>query len=804
MVKKVVIVLSVFLVLPAAGWAGNQSSEKNNVPRVAQVYEADQDGLVRVNVVYRSHEGRSQAARTVASGKAKRIRKHFRNFPAQTLEVAEADLPQVLAELDAEPAVLSVEPDWVATISAQTLPWGVDRVEADWTTFSGMTGVGVKVAVIDTGIWSSDGTPAGVHPDLIANYRGGYDFIALDAFPEDVNGHGTHVAGTIAAVNNTIGVVGVAPGVDLYALKACTNAGSCPYSEFADAVDWAITNGIQVVNYSAAGTASSTLMEAACQRAFDAGLTIVAAAGNSNTAVGYPAAYSTVIAVGATTTANLRASFSNYGAALDLVAPGVDIYSTFLGEFGFSGYYTMSGTSMASPHVAGSAALLVAAGTTDPTAIRDRLTATATDLGAAGRDNAYGYGLVNAAAAVSVPTVLNFLAPTAGAILPSGSVFAVDWDPFPGAATYRVTYSLNGGTTWVVATDDLGTPATALVDDRLDWRVPVAVTTTSRCLLAVTGYDAGGVLLRTLKSPAFTVEVLRVDSPLGGEILAAGQQHLVTWTLNEGLRPAAGFSLYSSVNGGTSWTLAATLGPAERQYLWTAPVLAAGSTNCLFLVKATDAAGLVAYGKSARFTVEVIRFDTPVAGEILPAGQDYTVRWTLNGTVRPVAGFSLYATTNGGTSWSKVASLGPVDREYLWRVPALGATSTRCQLLIVAADVLGRRVAAIRSPVFTIEVVRFDAPAAGGTLTAGSGVLVQWTVNATVRPIASIGLYYSRDRGRSWTRQALLAPADRSFSWTVPAESVLQSDRRLLVILRDSLGRSIGAARVLFAVQPPI
>ena len=509
-----------------------------------------------------------------------------------------------------------------------------------------------------------------------------------------------------------------------------------------------------------------------------------------------------MISVGATDANNLRASFSNYGTALDLVAPGVSIYSTFLGEFGFTGYYTMSGTSMASPHVAGAAALVVASGTTDPTAVRDRLAATATDLGAAGRDNAYGYGLVNVAAAVAVPTVFNVLAPGLGEIIPSGSVYPVDWDPIPGAATYRVTYSLNGGSTWVVAADEFGAQATALAVDRLDWKLPGAVTTSPRCLLSITAYDGDGATLGAIRSGAFTVEVLRFDTPGGGEILASGQGYLVTWTLNEGLRPAASSALYSSVNGGRTWALAATLGPGERQYLWTAPTLAASNASCMLFLRATDATGAVAYVKSARFTVEVIHFDDPVAGEILASGEDYLVRWTLNGTVRPVAGFALYATTTGGTSWTKVASPGPGDREYLWRVPLLAATSTRSQLFIVAFDSLGRRVAALRSPTFTIEVVRFDAPAAGSTLTAGDPVLVGWTVNATIRPVAAIGLYYSLDGGRSWAIQAALAPEDRSFLWTVPAETVLQPDRRLLIILRDSLGRSVGTARVAFAVAP--
>jgi subtilisin family serine protease len=164
---------------------------------------------------------------------------------------------------------------------------------------------------------------------------------------------------------------------------------------------------MQVVSMSFGGTTSTKAMETACRNANAAGIVLVAAAGNGgNGKIIYPAAYSSVIAVGATDINNYRASFSCFGNALDLVAPGVNIYSTYIGD----GYATWSGTSMACPHVSGTAALVLSHslsghdtngnGKWDPAEVQNCLQQTATDLGTKGWDKYYGYGLVNAQAAV--------------------------------------------------------------------------------------------------------------------------------------------------------------------------------------------------------------------------------------------------------------------------------------------------------------------------------------------------------------------------------------------------------------------
>ena len=233
--------------------------------------------------------------------------------------------------------------------------------------------------------------------------------------PLDDNGHGTHCAGIIAAVDNDIGVIGVAPEANLYSLKMLDSTGSGYSSDLIAAIEWAIqthedadsANDIQIISMSLGSDSGVTALETACSQAYAHGILLVAAAGNDGNiggigdTVDYPGAYNSVIAVAATDSTDKRASFSSTGPAVELAAPGVNIYSTYQG-----GYASLSGTSMACPHVVGTAALVLAANpsfTNDN--IRDRLAQTATDLGTFGRDNLYGFGIVNAetAAAVSVP-----------------------------------------------------------------------------------------------------------------------------------------------------------------------------------------------------------------------------------------------------------------------------------------------------------------------------------------------------------------------------------------------------------------
>jgi len=235
------------------------------------------------------------------------------------------------------------------------------------------------------------------------NVAGGVNFVARgrkansDAWADD-NGHGTHVAGIIAAADNAIGVVGVAPEAELYGVKVLNSQGSGWLSDVIAGIEWCPDNRMNVVNMSLGASSGSTLLEQACRNAADAGILLVAAAGNEGAPVIYPAAYSSVIAVAATDSADRVASWSNKGPQVELSAPGVDVRSTWIG----SGYATHSGTSMAAPHVAAVCALLL--GRSDPLPPPDPrqvLQATADDLYSLGRDTTSGFGLVDAEEAVT-------------------------------------------------------------------------------------------------------------------------------------------------------------------------------------------------------------------------------------------------------------------------------------------------------------------------------------------------------------------------------------------------------------------
>jgi len=248
----------------------------------------------------------------------------------------------------------------------------------------------VTIAIIDTGV---DYT----HADLASKCVAGYNFVGHNNNPMDDHGHGTHVAGIAAAIgNNGTGVAGVDWSARIMPIKVLNSQGSGYDSDVASGIRYAADHGAQVINMSLGSSEYSYTLEEAVNYAFNKGVTIVAAAGNDDGAVGYPAACPHVIAVGALDSSDRLASFSNRGSDLDLTAPGVNILSTVPG-----GYQKMSGTSMASPVVTGCASLVLASYPDyGPSQVESALEAGATDLGSAGFDTTFGYGKVNPSTAV--------------------------------------------------------------------------------------------------------------------------------------------------------------------------------------------------------------------------------------------------------------------------------------------------------------------------------------------------------------------------------------------------------------------
>jgi len=269
-------------------------------------------------------------------------------------------------------------------------------------------GRGTVVAVIDTGVsQNADGLNA---------LMPGIDFVDGDDQPLDPTGHGTHVAGTIAQSSaNGVGVASVAPLATILPVRVLDEQGMGSTSEVARGIVWAVDHGADVINLSLSSRRSSEVVADACAYAFEHGVTVVAATGNDGNTdvIGFPAALPTTIAVGATNINDEAAPYTNQGDQIDLVAPGGDTTADdnrdglgdgVLQESAVDSawaYHAMQGTSVAAAHVSGVAALIHAAGQTDPGAIRILLSDTARDLGRSGWDPTFGAGLVDPAAALA-------------------------------------------------------------------------------------------------------------------------------------------------------------------------------------------------------------------------------------------------------------------------------------------------------------------------------------------------------------------------------------------------------------------
>lgn len=222
------------------------------------------------------------------------------------------------------------------------IPWGVENIGAP-ALWERTKGEGIRVGVLDTGISRK-------HPDLQGQVKGG---VSLAGPSSQTNGHGTHVAGTIAAVMNNKGIVGVAPGVELYDLHAFNGEGAAEVADIAEGISWAIENKMHIINMSFGTSDDSPVMRHVIDQAARAGIIMVASAGNNGGVVEYPAAYRNVIAVGAIDQQGRLAEFSSRGRKVRTYAPGVAIKSTWLNK----GYRVLDGTSMAAAHVSGLQAL---------------------------------------------------------------------------------------------------------------------------------------------------------------------------------------------------------------------------------------------------------------------------------------------------------------------------------------------------------------------------------------------------------------------------------------------------------------
>jgi subtilisin len=414
-----------------------------------------------------------------------------------------------------------------------TSAWGVKYIGSQPVHSNNIIGAGVKIAVLDTGI---DYT----HPDLKDNYKGGFDFVNNDSDPWDDNClsyyktcHGTHVSGTIAAELNGFGVVGVAPGASIYAAKVLDGGGFGAASLVVSGLEWAVNNKMNIASMSLESTENNTAVLDAVNAAYDSGVLLVAAAGNTNgKSVLYPAAYDSVIAVTAIDQNDQRAVFSPIDSKIELAAPGVNVNSTICMATQANtclteGYGLLNGTSMAAPHVTGVAALVLSLDMTKTNKeVRTILQNTARHVGDQGRNNVYGFGVVDASnATLGIPTyppippdttppviTLNGSNPvniTVGSTYTDAGAVAVD--TVDGSVTVVVTGAVNTTVvgTYIItytATDKAGNEATATRTVNV-----ISITDTTPPVITLNGSNPVNITVGSTYTDAGAVAIDAVD-----------------------------------------------------------------------------------------------------------------------------------------------------------------------------------------------------------------------------------------------------------------------------------------------------
>lgn len=388
---------------------------------------------------------RSRAAQRAAESRADSVSRVL-DFADIGQAVAGRFPPEAIAALERRSDVRYVEPDGEVPPLGQTVPWGIDRVDANRAHSAGETGVGGDVAIIDSGIDSD-------HEDLAANLGEGYAVVTCSGCAEpwdDDQGHGTHCAGIAGAVDDGGGVVGVAPAATLHAVKVFDADSYATVSGLSEGIRWVADQGYDVGSMSLGATSSYATLRDACQYAAEHGVLLVASAGNDGCSdcVRYPAAYESVVAVSATTSTDDLASYSSYGPEIELAAPGTSVYSTVPGSYGYK-----SGTSMACPHVAGAGGQLMAKGYTS-TEARTRLRETAEDIGLTGAQQ--GAGLLDVEAAVNddsdggTTTTLTVSTTGVSDVGESSGTLGGSLDELPDGDTATVAFEhrQQGATTW--------------------------------------------------------------------------------------------------------------------------------------------------------------------------------------------------------------------------------------------------------------------------------------------------------------------------------------------------------------------
>ncbi len=396
-------------------------------PYVTVAQQTDVNDRAPGHILVKFKDGTSEhQIKSTVKGQSSAVVGKVVDLDVLVLQVPQAAEAKVVLALSHNPNVEYAEPDYIAhTLTTPNDPyfvnqWGLENAnDADIDAPSAWDfteGNSTLVAILDTGVSKS-------HPDVASQVTDRSNF-SDSSTDDDLNGHGTHVGGIVAALtNNATGVAGVCPSCKLMSVKVLNDNGAGAYSWIANGITYAANHGAKVISMSLGGSQKSTTLENAVKYAWNHNVVVVAAAGNSgNPSKTYPAAYTNAIAVAATNNQDQKAGFSEYGSWVDVAAPGVDIYSTWNDNSSTSNpqpvcdssvecYKYASGTSMATPMASGVAALIWSTGNyTTASEVRNRLEATADKIGGTG--TYWSSGRVNALNAVDTNFVIPLSTPT--------------------------------------------------------------------------------------------------------------------------------------------------------------------------------------------------------------------------------------------------------------------------------------------------------------------------------------------------------------------------------------------------------
>ena len=528
----------------------------------------------------------------------------------------QGDLEELLAKIKANPKVEAAEP--LMSVRALFVPndpmyaqqWNLKAInmEKAWETSRGK---GVVVAVLDTGIAFENHDDFAVVPDLEGQkFAGGWDFVNDDEHANDDHGHGTHVAGTIAqATDNEEGVAGVAFESTLMAVKVLDHFGSGNTADIADAIHWAADHGAKVINMSLGGGGRSDVMEQAVAYARAKGVVVVCAAGNGGRGVvEYPAAYPDSFAVAAVGPTGAKAPYSSWGKELDIAAPGGDksqgeaagiVQNTIDPQDVSKGVYaSYQGTSMATPHVAGVAALLYAAGAKNPDQVEKALVLGAKVApGTKGWSDQYGHGLLDAQGALDA--LKKIRAADSNELLPDEMLLAqqqpqvtetvgvysynqINWNVFGWAAAMLAFVLLTLGTK--------ERPGFLNVMAKPGFLIPMLLSTVGAFAIQYVADPGPATTAITLPIPDWLNRIIFGRGSLANPIIYSAALPVVASLFAikfKGIRPVVGGLAigFASILGYTIWANAPALAWMPFKFL-AIPWLAINAIICLFVSRA--------------------------------------------------------------------------------------------------------------------------------------------------------------------------------------------------------------------------